>query len=757
MSDSESDLPQSRSAVLVVHGMVFSGGVAALAWEVIWQLEASLAFGISAAGTAITLAASMGGLSIGALAAGIWLRGRPVARPLRLYGGLEATIGAAGLALLPGFHVLESLDAAVYAASSALAPLLHGLGIALLLAPATLAMGATVPVFQLVARSHGTRISALYGLNTAGAATGVLLLSFWLLPYFGVRHSCLLVAALNAVVFATSWVVRPGAAPPHAAERIPEPTPGSRGVSARMPELVVLCTGFVTFGLEVAWFRAMRAAFWSTSSTFAIMLASVLIPLAIGARIVPWLGRRGVRPATMLLCAGAAILLATPLVERLDLMSVVDGSFPVVLSLWLLLSMAMIGPAVLCLATALPWYLEQNPEPASTGRLYGFNTLGSVAGSLIAAWCLLPLLGFARSAWLLGLLVLLVSALLLAPRRRWIPAAAGGVALLIAASTASSPGRERMHGQPDYRQRTIVAHAEGADFTTTVIERPAGWRELFIDGFAATSERFAAGHYMHWMGSLPARLHPKPERGLVVCFGTGQTANAVRLGVTGEVDVVEISGEVLSLAPLFDENEGVLEDPRVRAITMDGRAWLRRSGEQYDVVTLEPMPPNFSGINSLYSREFYEIMKSRLRPGAVVAQWLPIHLVNPLHAASIAATFRALFPDSILWFDPVGLTGILVGRHEGGAQPLGTVFPAIGRIREDRALSDSQIRRSILLRREQLARYAELGRIITDDNQLLQYSQLRAGLQGSRNDRLARENTQILSRLAGRTPYAIAR
>ena len=107
----------------------------------------------------------------------------------------------------------------------------------------------------------------------------------------------------------------------------------------------------------------MRSAFWSTSATFAIILSSVLIPIAIGARAVPFLRRRGISPAVTLAMAGCAILLATPLIERFDLAIFLEGSYFSVIVRWLLLSLAIVGPPVALLATVLPWWLEEHPEP----------------------------------------------------------------------------------------------------------------------------------------------------------------------------------------------------------------------------------------------------------------------------------------------------------------------------------------------------------------------------------------------------------
>ena len=90
-----------------IHGLVAVGGFAALSWEVLWQLEAGLSLGVSAFGTALTLAATMSGMTARSLAMGRWLRRRNIAGPLRLYGRLELVIGAAGLASLPGFRSVE--------------------------------------------------------------------------------------------------------------------------------------------------------------------------------------------------------------------------------------------------------------------------------------------------------------------------------------------------------------------------------------------------------------------------------------------------------------------------------------------------------------------------------------------------------------------------------------------------------------------------------------------------------------------------
>jgi spermidine synthase len=730
--------------------LVTTGGLAALSWEVLWQLQTSLALGASALGTAITLATTMAGITVGALAAGRFLRHRKLANPVRSYGILELVIGLSGLLMLPGFRLLETLDTSLYAHLPELAPALRAVGIALLLGPPTFCMGATIPVFELIARDRGSSVSVLYGLNTAGAALGVLLFSFVLLPWLGVRETVLVVSANNLAIWLATRVFGPGRVGPRAAwEQRHSASAAAPGLA--LASLVVFGTGFATFGLEVAWFRSFRAAFQSTTDSFAIVLASVLAPLAIGARLVPWLRGRGIGPQFTLIAAGAAILLTTPIIERMDLLA--PGStdqYGLILARWLALSLATLGPAMLCLGTALPWYLDAYPQPERAGRLYGLNTLGAVAGSLSAAWLLLPLLGFARSAWLIGGLVLALAFLLGERRSRIAGVLAGAASLAVAVSQTSSLGRERIQGLGVPPGARILAFDEGPDSTVSVVQSAEGPRALFIDGFGASSEHRVGGHYMQWMGHLPMLLHEDPKRALVICFGTGQTANAVREEGVDSLDVVDINQAVFDMAHHFPSNRGVLEDPHVSSIAMDGRAWIRRSETLYDVITLEPLPPHFAGMNNLYSREFYALMADHLTPDGVATQWLPLHLLPPIHAASVVATFLDVFPDSLLWIDPIGGTGILLGRTGPTDGPLGNSWPGLVRNSGPRPLTPEQVKRAALLGSAALATYARDGVVITDDNQQLAYGLLRSSSLFYYPKKLGRLNLAKLARIAGR-------
>jgi len=733
----DSDSADPTRSVWTPYVLVLVAGAAALSWELLWQMRAALALGVSAVGAALILATTMGGMALGSALAGRWVRRHPGLEPLRVYGALELLVGLSGLLMLPGFEVLEGLDAWIYGVAPGVAPAAHALGIAALLGPPTLAMGATLPVLGVMARQHNVPLSRLYALNTGGAALGVLAMAFGLLPALGVGATVGLAVSLNVTVAGAAWLVvlrrrRAGAPRPAPSE---DPAAVSRGgdsdeaahsnrpgttLSLWQARVVVFGTGAATFALEVAWFRSMRATFQATTDSFAIMLASVLLPLALSARLVPVLRRRGLTLGHALGGAAVAVLLSTPVVERFDLLVPHSAGYWATLGLWLGASLLVIGTPVLLLGLALPWVLDLQSDPRRWGGLYALNTLGAVAGSLLAAWVVLPAAGYAPTCWLAGLTLAGLAAWVGRDRARWALLGGAAAATLVAVWGRSGLGRERVQSYSARQDYNVLAYREEPDSTVSVLEYTDGHRALLIDGFHAASE-LSAAHYMKWMGHLPMMLHPSPGQALVICFGTGQTANAVRNEGPARLDVVDLSASVFELGGHFSSNEGVLQDERVHPIVMDGRAWLRRTRQRYDVVTLEPMPPNFAGVNALYSLEFYRLLARRLRPGGVVAQWVPFHLLPPSHAAAVVRTFVAVFPDALLWIDPPSKTGIVVGRQASSAPPIGQRWPGLARTARGRDLAPAELRAASRLDGARLQAFGRLGQLITDNNQLLAY------------------------------------
>lgn len=715
----------------------FCGGAAALAWQVLWAHHLGLALGASARGVALTVATAMAGMTLGSILAARLLRDRTPSQPLVWYGALEALIGLS--ALVPGIVEpgIMAMDSWIHRQLPGAATPFTVLALAFSIGPACLAMGATLPVLGLIAQARQRPLSRFYACNTAGAASGVLLAAFALIPQAGLRGSAYSLVALHLILaLACIGMARAQGSSP---SRLPEE---GGGAAPRGAWLLAFLSGMAAFMLEVSWFRSLRSAWFSTSDSFAIMLSCFLIALAVGAALAPLWKRRGGRLDGILAAAALGVVLATSCLGRFDLVEAFQAK-----GAWRQLSrlfagLGGIGPPVALLGMLLPTLLDSVRRPRDWAAFYALNTLGAVIGANLVAWLLLEWIGPIFSAWMAaGLLSLGAWTVAETRSRRQYALAVFLLALVLGlwlerGQWRRVPGAERSFpGEIE-----LVERRHGPDASIAVVAYEGG-RALFIDGFATTAESRAGEgrgadprfHYMEAMGRVPMLLHPDPRDALVICFGTGQTAHAVRDEGVQHLDLADLSPAVFALGHHFASNQGVLDDARVRTLAMDGRAWLRRTEQAYDVVTLEPMPPFFSGSNALYSREFYALVHERLRPGGLLAQWFPLHLMTPDQAASIAAAFVEVFPESILWMDPASLSaggvpdqGILLGRKSGesaGGPRFGEEWPGYGRAPESgsRPLSAAQARAQVALEPEALRRFVAGAVPVSDDNQLLEY------------------------------------
>lgn len=694
--------------------LFFVSGACALVYQVVWVRRLLLLTGTTTAAVSTVLAVFMAGLGLGA-----WLFGARADRsrsPLKMYGYLE--VGIALYALLLPFLISVSTPLYVDIARelagrpAALLVLRVGAGFLLLIAP-TVLMGGTLPVLvRYIGRDasrFGTDLGMLYTANLAGGVAGSLAAGFVLIRWLGVEGATMVAVLANLAVgmVALVWADRSkaGAAP---AEEAP-PAAVRLAIPAAARPLVwtaVILSGVLTMAYEVLWTRILVFPFKSTVYAFTLILATFLAALALGSRFYVTVERRPDPLRTLAVAqvlAGLTALLFTPLsvllvdVIRSALTWVSPGAVAYLAVTALCAALVMLVPATF-MGLVLPLGMRLLVDDLArsgqqVGAAYLWNTAGSVAGSLLTGFVLIPLLGLKGVLLVLASVqvalgcAFLVRAELPAGRRRQLMAVSG--ALLLAAIAGASL---MLHGpSPFDRQNlrspgpapTILAHRDAVGASISVISSPPDDNMLRIDGFNTAMEG-SRGAYMPMMTHIPMLLHPDPRRLLVICFGTGSTAGAGLLHPDTRMDVVDINRTVFEFAPYFETwNHGVARDARARLIVDDGRNFLLTSRERYDVITSEPMPPRFAGVVNLYSREYYQLAYERLRSGGLVAQWLPLHLVDADEALRILRTVREVFPESTLWFHD--FTGIIVARRDA---PITVDLARVSRALESPPLRD---------------------------------------------------------------------
>jgi spermidine synthase len=197
-------------------------------------------------------------------------------------------------------------------------------------------------------------------------------------------------------------------------------------------------------------------------------------------------------------------------------------------------------------------------------------------------------------------------------------------------------------------------------------EASGRYQQLLVNSKSYANNRPEGRRYMAAMGHYPVLLHKGPaETAVVICIGTGTTIGAVSTHETlRSIAAVDLAPAVFDFAPYFlPINHRFYENPRVHKIVADGRHYLLGTRETFDVITLEPPPPQDAGIVSLYTEEFYALAKQRMRPGAVLAQWVPLDMGRGVMPKMILKAMLAQFKHVSLWL-PSRMEGVAIASDE---------------------------------------------------------------------------------------------
>ena len=673
-------------------------GFTGLVYEVAWQRYLATLLGSHGEATAAVLGIFLGGLAVGYAVFGRasrWLveRARHRSRPLRLlsfYALVEAGIGVYALLFPLLFSAAQYL--------SLLSPIDHdALGFAfdvalsaLLIGPPAVLMGGTIPILTLALAGdleHATRVHAwIYGANTLGAFAGALAGGFFLVPLLGLDGVVLTMGVLNLVAAASfaSSSVAPRASHPisrsregragsalrrlgrgRAAGRLCHDGPPDHPEPPRSPRLRLVAVHVRHGG------GRLRAVHRDRESG---RLGAAADP----GRTRPRLRVASGRPAlSALLRAGGRHLLGPRdprAVQRAD---------PAFYAYQLVTFLAML--AVLAVPIGLSGALlpllfhelrrEVRDLGSVAGRLYAWNTLGSLLGALLGGYVLLFWLDL-HHVYRIALAALIVGSailtfLVLRPAPRIITALVALSTLMALAflpewsadRLTAGTFRNREPQDPSFlgpdeffqrRQAGEVIFYDDDPTSTVSVRRPKSNPENLAIIVNGKSDGSLKTDYptMSLAALVPALMAERHERGFVIGLGTGVTAGELAsLDATREVIVAEISRGVIAASPLFDHgNLAASKNPKIQVKRGDAYRTLLRSQGSYDVIVSEPSNPWVTGVEMLFSREFLEAARSRLAPGGVYGQWFHLYETDVEVVKLVLRTYASVFPHVSVWF-----------------------------------------------------------------------------------------------------------
>jgi spermidine synthase len=678
---------ESSSALLRLQVCFFLSGAAGLIDQVVWTKALGLLFGFSAYAVATVLAVFMGGLALGSALFSRWRPGKFTG--VALYAWLEFGIAATALLSLPGVGFVRQLYFAAYPhadGSFAALIVLRFVGAAVVLAIPTILMGGTFPALLAgIARESselGIRAGRFYAVNTAGAVAGTISAGFFLIPWVGLRMTLAIAAVMNllAGILARSVAQRAAATVSDVAGE----TIGEQTKSSKLYFVCFALVGATAMAYELGWTRLLATPLGSSTYAFSVMLATFLLGVAAGSALFEkWYRKRRAVSAdgfarTQLAIAAAALFSLWMYREipevLLFFLRTFGGTFSVLLAAQAVTCSLALLPTTILFGFNFPLVLalvsgdRKGELSGGVGRAIAANTGGAIAGAIAGGFFLLTWIGSFQLVALAAFVNILLAGVILigADIRNWKPLAIAGILLVAIPWTAVSPTFFRttaaaygvvLYG--DFHNPALTARemADTEDIAffkdginaTIAVTRSENYVALKTNGKVDASNLDSGTQLL--LGDLGAVFHPHPRKVLIIGFGGGMTASAVsRFPDVERIDCVEIEPAVLQAAPYLQRlNRGVLGDPRLHLHFDDARNFLQTSHERYDLIISEPSNPWIAGIASLYTEEFFAVVRAHLAPGGNFVQWIQAYGLKVDDFAMILSGIERQFPDLSLW------------------------------------------------------------------------------------------------------------
>lgn len=487
--------------------------------------------------------------------------------------------------------------------------------------------------------------------------------------------------AVALAVFGLMWRTRGEAgAPTGAVTQAPNAFPALLAIA--------FTSGLVFFALEVLWTHIVAAAINSSVYAFSSMLFFVTLGLALGSRAAAETLRRGKRPMDLgflfLACAGVLtvqILLWPAVPGSMASMGKTASSFlEGELIRWLHLGL-MLLPVTFLFGMVYPSLFRDSRfsgenAAALVGRLGAVNAAGCVLGALLASFVLIPAWGSEASLRAVVAVALcgLAVTLLEGGRRRTAAIAAAAVTVF-AVITPAWNRLQLTSGLNVYFKLTNVKrdskllsfHEDAYGGITTVVETPEPGgttrRVLLTNGKFQGDDGQQKDAQLAFTG-IPSMHLAQWSDALVIGFGTGHSAGVLRGLGYQRVRVAEMAPGILAASGRYFRgiNKAILEAPNVTVHVDDGRNVLLAHPHPLDLISIEITSVWFAGATNVYSHEFYELVRDRLKAGGRFQQWIQLHHISPREVESILGTVQAVFPHVSLWL--FGGQGVIVASKD---------------------------------------------------------------------------------------------
>lgn len=680
-------------------------GFVALIFQVVFARNLVLLFGLTAPAAATVLAVYFSGLAIGGFVFGKISDKLSEVKNKKIYSLLFVIIALYGF-LFP--FVFKALNFSILFVNSFYPLHFSGFNFfaflfafIFLMLP-SICIGAGFPIInKILIREEneiGHGVSRVYFIETFGSVLGALAAGFWLIPMFGNNATIFFASGLSLIIggllflFFKKYVLT---------ESISENnSPESIGVRHFAPSLnesaaiiknplflfALFLTGFLALALEVLYTKTLILFIGSSTYAFSLILIIFLLGLALGSWALSFFADRIERGyayfGVFLGLIGFWLFLTLQFFEKVPfwylqiLGSYESFEFGATLLAQTFVALLIILPATFLMGIVFPLGIKlAAPDLKKFGQgigtLYSANTLGGVFGSLVAGFVLLPAIGYSRTLTAILVLYFILAGVFILKERDigWLVKGATVfffIFFVIFAAFSSPWGKKNLtlgsfvyapiylgYGTDVVKETIerdqVLFYKEGLSNVAVVKRGPITL--LKVNGKVDASNGIDDLESEILAGVLPMIFHPDPKEVLVIGLGSGITLGSVnQFDAAKRIDMVEIDPATIEAAGYFKPfNHDALNDPRVKTILADGRNYMLLNEKKYDVISSHPSNVWVAGNVNLFTKEYYELAKSRLKDGGLMFQWIHVYSMDSENVRAVYKTFQEVFPQVYLF------------------------------------------------------------------------------------------------------------
>jgi spermidine synthase len=657
--------------------IIFLTGLTALVYEICWVRQATLIFGVSIFAYSAVLTAYMGGMAIGN-----YLFGKIAdnSRNLpQLFATLQVGLAVTGVLAL---FLLSGLSE-IYIS---LVQLIHPNKIAITLIRLILALVAMTPpaifiggMMPVMTRSHAYRnglvghdVGRVYFINTLGSVVGCGMTAVFFIRWFGLCETIILAAGINVllgvIIFQSSRKI---SIQKYEQRKTSKSSFRHKKPSSTLTNFVLYTyaiSGFTALGYEIIWARIISLHTVGAIYSFSVMLTVFLSGLTLGGFFgTRWLRQRtaDIKHFSILeIGIGTLVLVVLPVFSQINRLSLeaffgtyrigTQIIFESMLSFITLFPVTVLIGMVFPVASSLYTSEKSGQVGFSIGKVISLNTLGSILGSLLTGFILIPAFGLQLSTFILASLNVLIGA-----AASWIFLTkeiqlrfASMVAILVIILLGIFLPTKKYLGYWESVRDVLVFYEEGVETTVAVFsagsENP---KFSTVNGRVEVPTDVLSMRAFYLLGHLPAILMPDAQNALMLSFGNGIATGALATHEVPKIDVVELAPEMIHAAEFYtEENRNILNYPGLGIHIEDARNYLLQTDLHFDIITTDATHPANSSSWTLFTKEFYQDVKDHLEVDGIFLQWVPIHSLSINDYISILRTFQDTFPNATLWY-----------------------------------------------------------------------------------------------------------